>query len=140
MNLIEHTDRGWRVIGPPYDDGHEDVTSAIQCGLFGFCGCGRPEDNLRAVRSALQLLVDSKTERDALRATEGYLSEAWNARFKAQEKKWVELFGASKYFIWYWLSQHGFTEHVGSVPGWLTPKGEDLLSDLNEWHKEHADE
>lgn len=48
--------------------------------------------------------------------------------------------GDVEYFMWYWLDKEEYTEHGGSVPGWLTDKGKQLLSDINAWEKMDDDE
>lgn len=42
--------------------------------------------------------------------------------------------------MWYWLDNKGYTEHGGSVPGWLTEEGWKLLEDLEELMAEAAPE
>lgn len=90
---------------------------------FSFCGCGKPEDAVKHVHKALQLVSD----RTELIIGDGSLSsEEW-------DKRNTELFGSegAMYFMWYWLENQELTEHGGSVPGWLTAKGEELLTRLN---------
>lgn len=102
---------------------YEDAESLISIGVLGFCGCGMPGDALEYVRSALQLVNDLK-------------KIAWGDRsaYKQWEKRKRKLFAddGAEYFMWYFLDDKGLTEHGTSVPGWLTDKGVELLSYLNE--------
>jgi len=84
---------------------HETAEDFIQCGVLGFCRCGTPSDNLNYVKELLDM-VDKKAYPD---------------------KTPIDL-----YFAYYVLTEKGLIEHGSSVPGWLTDKGEELLSDLRE--------
>ena len=71
--------------------------------VMGFCCCGQPEMVLAYVRDVLRDIKNqSCPDKDS----------------------------APTYLVWYWLDSKDFTEHGGSVPGWLTDKGRDLLADL----------
>ena len=95
--------------------------------LLGFCDCGAPDSAMKYVRDALQLVDDRK-------------KKLWEGEITYEQ--WREYVGAvlqsegAEYFMWYWLNEKGFTEHGVSVPGWLTPDGEEMLSDLNEYLNE----
>lgn len=97
----------------------------IQVKLLGFCNCGRMDDNLKYVRNGLQY-IDT-----------GNWFAADSGNVDADDKKWteegIEIFGneVSKYFFFYWCDKEGFTEHCGTIPGWLTVDGKDLLNSLN---------
>lgn len=106
-------------IGLRTEDGHEyydkdgcyhnEVLSAIWCGVFGFCGCGSSEYELKRIRETLTILKDKDLIKKVLYPLEN---------------------GFQIYL--YLLDWHGFTEHGSSVFGsWLTPKGEALLEVLN---------
>ena len=102
---------------------YETADEFIQCKMFGFCNCGDPELSLEFVRRALQQVSN--------------LEElVWKE--KQTHKEWDEItvkqLGSKQamYFAWYWLHEKNFTEHGGSVPGWLTDEGRNLLQDLNE--------
>lgn len=103
----------------PYKDengvSYESNTQYIQIEVLGFCGCGNPDSAMKYVRDAL-LLVSKKYEI-------GY------SEWKLRVDKLFPILG-SEYFMWYFLDNKGFTEHGGSVPGWITDKGEELLRDI----------
>jgi hypothetical protein len=77
---------------------------------FGACGCGAPED-------VAELL------RDVLAAVD--LDEGKFARLD----ELIPQSGA-QYWILYYVAHLGLTEHGGSVPGWLTPRGKEVLAAL----------
>lgn len=105
---------------------YEDAESFIATGILGFCGCGMPDDAVEYVRKALQL-IDDLTQ---LVYEEKLTIEQW----KEREKLIFTDYGA-EYFMWYFLDNKKLTEHGVSVPGWLTEKGTELLSDLIELSK-----
>jgi len=90
--------------------------------LLDFCGCGRPEDAAEYIRDGLRLIAErfEKPEKEF--------------DFPAYSGNLTAHFGSmgARYFFWYWCYDKGLTEHGGSVPGWLTPKGNALLAFLNE--------
>ena len=98
-----------------------DPTDLIQGGLLGMCCCGNPEANLQYVLGGLELLVDFGYHNDELVL----------AHFGAQE---------AANFFWYWVTEKDFAEHGGSVPGWLTPEGWELLELLREWETSPEEE
>lgn len=103
----------------PYKDedgvSYESNTQYIQTKVLEFCGCGDPDLAMKYTRDALLLV---------------------SKRFKIEYSEWEleesKLFpiSGSEYFMWYFLDNKGFTEHGGSVPGWITDKGEELLRDI----------
>lgn len=97
-----------------YGDAEEFLSTKI----LGFCGCGMPQESLKYVMGALQLIKE--------RVDKDY------KQIKAEEDAYYKSDGA-KYFMWYFLDNKGFTEHGGSVPGWLTVDGKELLEDITEW-------
>ena len=103
---------------------YEDVEDFIATGLLGFCGCGKPHHAIKHVRQSLQLVHDLK-----------YLVWEEKLTYKEWKEKTKEVFlnEGAEYFMWYFLDNKELTEHGGSVPGWLTGKGEELLADLNEF-------
>lgn len=100
-----------------------DAESFIEMGLFNFCGCGQPDSTREYVRNSLQLVSDIK-------------ELVWEKKMSYED--WIdkknELFKTdeAEFFMWYWLDHKGYIEHGGSVPGWLTEDGKEILSDLNE--------
>ena len=115
---------------------YEDAKSFVQAKVFGFCGCGGPDDNLLYVRDSMRLLRNFHSkEHDKEK-------ESWDdfhKRHRAAVDDHFKLSGA-EYFMWYWLDEKGFTEHGGCVPGWLTAEGEALLDDLEEITKAEDNE
>ena len=98
------------------------ICSDVVCvflNMLGFCCCGQLEEALRHVQKNLRGI---KHLREGL---------SW-------EDFVAELGGdiGTRQIIWYMLDDKGFTEHGGSVPGWLSPAGEELLEDLDEFFKE----
>jgi hypothetical protein len=92
---------------------------------LGFCACGAPELSAAYIRDGLTLI-------DHPPAPEGREAfEAWYKVHKAACDLHFKSSGA-EYFFYYWFDKEGLTEHGGSVPGWLLPKGEDLLRQLRE--------
>lgn len=79
----------------------------IWCSVFGFCGCGFPEDGFMDVFNVLDR--------------------------KHGKQEWDEAKDGSRltHFILYWLDKEGYAEHGSSIGGcWLTEKGEELLRDM----------
>lgn len=107
------------------DCGIGEDKCAVVMHILGYCGCGRPEDALVFIRDGLQL-IDEKLDPTAERTWEE-LYQDWNRRLDKH-------FGSAgaRYFFFYWADKEGLTEHGGSVPGWLSGSGRDLLEDLNE--------
>jgi hypothetical protein len=97
---------------------HRSVRDYIGIELLGFCGCGCPDAAVVYVRDAL---AGIKAVKDS-----GWTEEAWRARDAQYASE------GERYFVWYRLDDLGLTEHGGSVPGWLTEKGEDWLLALDE--------
>lgn len=100
-----------------------DAKEFYQTKIFGFCGCGLPEENLEYIHDGLTHIGAERPEHDG-----------WDVWYK----KWIEegavIFGneSSRYFFFYWCDTQELTEHGGSVPGWLTEKGKQVLADLRE--------
>ena len=101
---------------------YTDIESFIATGLFGFCGCGNNESAIEYVYKAMCLVWKLKTV-----VWEKKLDyEIWRTEigifFNSDD--------GAEYFMWYFLDNAGLTEHGGSVPGWLTADGEELLDDI----------
>lgn len=99
---------------------YETADSVIQIGILGFCGCGCPDENVSFIGKVLRLIE----------YREKLTFEQWQSKVKE-----VLPSGDFEYFMWYWLDKEEYTEHGGSVPGWLTDKGKQLLSDIDHWEK-----
>jgi hypothetical protein len=105
----------------------------IQCEILDFCMCGQPE----TVFNYLLIILRSFKKID-----DTPLEEEWGKTPPGWEKALAErdkLFNSKgeQYFVYYWLTKEDFTEHGGSVPGWLTGKGENLLELLEKWKIEN---
>lgn len=105
---------------------HEDAESLIQVGVLGFCGCGRPDDSLRHVLDGLELIGEKAPD---VRSKEW---PAWRAGHMMRINAHFKSPGA-EYFFYYWCDKEGYTHHGGSVPGYLSDKGRQLLGLLREW-------
>lgn len=102
---------------------YETAEDFIRGSILGFCGCGMPDAALDYVRQVLRTVADLKEKVWEKKMT----YEEWTA----EKSKLFNSEGA-EYFMWYFLDNKGLTEHGGSVPGWLTVEGEELLADLEE--------
>jgi len=100
---------------------YENAVDLIQCGFLRFCACGSPEENLRYIRQALQLIQRRMTEGDPLYDWRNY-EEATGSFYHTE---------GAKYFMYYWLDSMGLTDHGTQVPGWLTARGEQLILDID---------
>lgn len=100
---------------------YEYADQAIK-GIYelGWCGCGDPDSALEYLAKSLQLI--KLLREDDLKWTD------WKIEVDKHHKNDGEC-----YFVWYFLDHKGFTEHGGSVPGWLSQKGKELLEDIEEY-------
>ena len=96
---------------------YENAEDFYQTSVFGFCGCGRPEDNLQFILDGLKHILSSDRE-----DYDTWLQDG------------LRIFGneESRQFFFYWADKQGLTEHGGAIPGWLTEEGEAVMSDLME--------
>ena len=106
-----------------YDDNkscYEDAETFYRVGVFGFCSCGFPKENLRYIRDGLAHIDVEYDRRDNF-------YDRW-------KREGLEIFGneKSEYFFYYWCDIQKLTEHGACVPGWLSKKGKRILADLNE--------
>ena len=113
---------------------HESAKDYYMHEVFKFCGCGCPEDALDYIYKCLKLLTLGN---DWINNKESHC-DYWK-RYRAECDKVFNSEGA-EYFMWYWLDNMELTEHGGSVPGWLTEKGKEVLSDLEEILKASPEE
>lgn len=102
---------------------YQDSGTLIVEGIFGFCGCGNPEDFLYAHYKELKRI-------DELNQCDDY--DKFYNRFETNATENLDKFELSGLYnmLWYELDKLGFTNHGGSIPGWLTDKGKGLLNDL----------
>ena len=113
-------------------DEYASHADCLQIGLFDCCGCGMPEENLEYILGGLELIADRGPELHGPSADQ----EAWD-KWWAQHRDWVvQHHGSMKaaYFFYYWADNLNLTEHGGSVPGWLTEKGNIVLELLRSWN------
>lgn len=106
---------------------YEDAGDLLQTHVFGFCGCGMPDENIYFVRDGLQHIDNlSKCFEDQANKDAAY--DKWSERT-------LEIFGSNRgaYFFYYWCDNKLLVEHGGGLPGWLTDKGKELLADLCEY-------
>lgn len=105
---------------------YETAEDFYQTKVFGFCGCGHPNGNLEYVRDGLAHIGKERPENMG--------QEEHSRWFDQWVNEGLEIFGneKSRYFFFYWCDTNELTEHGGSVPGWLTEKGKQALSDLRE--------
>jgi len=117
---------GWFILDGCH---HETAESLIQTGIMGFCGCGDPEGNLEYVRRGLEH-IESKDQPDSNDRA------AWDVWWRGHQNDEISIFGNSQsaYFFYYWADNLKLTEHGGSVPGWLTEKGNIVLELLRTWN------
>lgn len=104
------------------DGCHYNTAEEFICtGILTFCGCGMPTETLQYIRDCMQLLRDKPS-----------------IEYSEFEKRCELLFinYGAQYFMWYFLDNNKLTEHGGSVPGWLTKQGEELLDDLIELYQD----
>ncbi len=99
-----------------------DAESYLQGYSLGFCCCGTPEHSLGLVRDVLRTVSN-------LNVLVREKSQTWEEWKLAGEQICSE---REMDFVFYFLDAKKLTEHGGSIPGWLTPKGEQLLQDLDE--------
>lgn len=110
-------------------DGHawEDDSLFVIKHIFGWCGCGRPEDAAVTILRALEYVA----ERCEL--MHGDDNDKWIKKADVLRKKWQPDEGIECVLL-YVLDAAELTEHGGSVGGsWLSKKGCDVLDLLKRW-------
>lgn len=121
MDKYKKSDGTYEIDGLIYDT----IEDALMMGVFGFCGCGMPLYTLAYIRDELENI-----ERYTEWVNENHhITKDIPSPMENNNKE--ENLGRS-YFIWYWFDKMGYTDHGGSVPGWLTDEGESLLECLKE--------
>lgn len=84
------------------------------------CGCGQPAQVVGVIHDTLDLLQRRWADPD----------DPWPDASNVEEEA---LFGGDdrwRYLTYYWLDNLGLTDHGGSVPGFLTDRGEQVLAAL----------
>lgn len=92
---------------------YDSLQDIVTMDVLEFCGCGDPIAALKYVHDAL-ILVDKSYNND-WKVTRGERDNFFN------NSEGLE------YFVWYYLSHLGLTEHGSSVPGWITAKGKAVI-------------
>jgi hypothetical protein len=94
-----------------YDENNCFYPSAedfIQCGIFHFCGCGIPSENLKYIATILE-------------------------KIKQKNNNW----SVSEIFCLYVLDNLGLAEHGCGINNcWLTAKGKSILEDIKELYEQ----
>lgn len=112
---------------------HPTIASYVWYGLLDFCGCGMPEEVLGKMRDVL------RTQSAIAKAHQEWPKDMKYPNGKAtlemqalhdEAEKAAGVDPASRYLIYYVLTKVGLMEHGGSVPGWPTRFGEELLNFL----------
>ena len=96
------------------DDAMDEVFEKL-----GFCGCGMPSDAAEFIAKALAHIGH--------RCWDGpdFTYEDWKAEGDALFHN-----DGIAYFVYYVFDKLELTDHGGSVPGWLTDLGKDVLAKL----------
>ena len=125
---ISHTPDGRWLLG---EDEYDSETSLLQIGVFDCCACGMPEKNLEYILGALELIKDRGPESNKPLGKD----TEWSLWWDQHKKDTIAHHGSEEpaYFFYYWADNQKLTEHGGSVPGWLTAKGEEVLKLLKAW-------
>lgn len=92
--------------------------------ILGWCMCGVPDQSQKAVMKALRHIANLQD----LVWTKDMQFDEWNQQGR-------DLFGEWEYAIYYVLDEKELTEHGGSVPGWLTDKGRELLELMESFYE-----
>lgn len=109
---------------------HQDANGFILGYIFGFCGCGMPTEAMKYIRDVMQHVENLHVLNNPDELTPDARSALYDKW--AEDGKAIFPNQGAEYFAYYVLDAKGLTEHGGSVPGWLTPKGREVLSDINE--------
>ena len=100
------------------------------CHLLGFCGCGLPSAALDYIYGAMEIMgrFDSNKSTEEWVAIHDELDKYFNSVGEA-------------YFVYYFLNswKNKLAEHGGSVPGWLTEYGHEVLAMLDEYRAEREE-
>lgn len=106
----------------------ETAEDFIHSHILGFCGCGAPQLSIRYVRDVLKHI-------EAVHALpRGDTRDDWGRVYDEWKEAGKAIFSSegAEYFAYYVMDDKGLTEHGGSVPGWLTELGLEVMEDLDE--------
>jgi hypothetical protein len=109
---------------------YEDLESALNTGILGFCGCGDPLSVIRYVSGALQIVLKFEKNRNDFRDNEKLEETDTPDYFDLFEQECFQYFHEHKgadYFMWYVLDKSNLTNHGGHVPGWLLDRGKAFI-------------
>lgn len=81
---------------------YENEVDFYQTGVFGFCGCGNPKENLAFIRDGLRYVKNCME------------LERWVDDLAAWGKDYVN--ELVKQFFFYWANTAGLTEHGSMIP------------------------
>lgn len=96
--------------------------------VLGFCSCGAPETALGYVLRILRVINMKHPE------SGGLPYDTFKVWYDAEYRPAVDAIfhgdAGAEYLAYYLLTDKELIEHGGSVPGWLTELGENVLADL----------
>jgi len=104
------------------DDGQIfDIDDYILIDIFDFCGCGHTKSAVEHIIGALKLIK----EKDEINKNTKF--EDWYEEWAEKVSNFFNHDRGAQTIMWYCFDRAGLTDHGGSVPGWLTEKGYDLI-------------
>ena len=92
------------------------------------CFCGMPEEAAALLRDVLRAM---KTRADL--SDNGAAHDHPDVEETRRRERELLPTDGIYYTYHYWLSNKGLTEHGGSVPGWLTAQGHEVLAALERY-------
>lgn len=87
---------------------------------IGMCGCGQPEEGFKYVLAVLRAVEAQFGRYDKDSDLHSITGPLWHSVGERE-------------FVLHMLNEHGLLEHGGAIPGWLTPKGREIMDDLIEY-------
>lgn len=108
----------------------DDLDQAILSGILGFCCCGQPGLALDFILNGLDLIESLSKAEPPVGDSRAFWDHWVNNRRVEEELRFGSIGGATMFY--YWADKEDLTEHGGTVPGWLTSKGHQLLDVLRE--------
>jgi len=102
----------------------EEEARGIVYNDLGLCGCGEPEQVLRFVHKALEL-IKKRLESDWCKESQAEIDQ----HFCSEESEKDNLF---RWIAWYFIDRAGLIEHGSNIRNsWLTEKGKTFLQYLD---------